>query len=152
MPQGGIETGEIPELAALRELKEEAGITRAQIVTKTKAAYSYDYAEGDRYMPGFKGQEFQWFQAKVKQTHIDPQRFTPPGEDQEFSTLRWVTPQQAITLAHNEFGGDAVTLQRQAMYSKVFTEFGMLPQEPAPRDVPKRQVQKSRPNRRDAKP
>ncbi|GKV47419.1 hypothetical protein SLEP1_g54323 [Rubroshorea leprosula] len=34
MPQGGIEDGEEPESAALRELKEETGVVSAEIIAE----------------------------------------------------------------------------------------------------------------------
>lgn len=50
----------------------------------------------------------------------------PDGERREFDNYRWVDPQEAEDLAHNDQGGDAVTYQRQQMYKQVFEEFGLL--------------------------
>lgn len=122
MPQGGIEAGESPEDAALRELKEETGISGVTIAKAAKGKLSYDYPEGPEYMPGFRGQEFQWYLVEVDSENFDLES----EENDEFSGFRWVSPQEAIQLAHNEDDGDPVTLQRQKMYKRVFAEFGML--------------------------
>lgn len=42
LPQGGVEAGETTEMAALRELKEEAGIS-ARIIGVSKRCYKYDF-------------------------------------------------------------------------------------------------------------
>ena len=42
MPQGGIDKGEEPEVAALRELEEEIGTAKAEIIAETKDWLAYD--------------------------------------------------------------------------------------------------------------
>ena len=42
MPQGGIDKGESPRQAALRELQEEIGTARARIVAETAGWLTYD--------------------------------------------------------------------------------------------------------------
>lgn len=42
LPQGGVEQGENTEIAALRELKEEAGIS-ARIIGTSSRCYKYDF-------------------------------------------------------------------------------------------------------------
>src|SRR5436305_12398390 len=42
MPQGGIDPGESPRVAALRELKEEVGTDKADILAKTAGWLHYD--------------------------------------------------------------------------------------------------------------
>ena len=41
MPQGGIDLGETPSKAALREMKEEIGSDKGKILAETKNWYSY---------------------------------------------------------------------------------------------------------------
>jgi putative (di)nucleoside polyphosphate hydrolase len=47
LPQGGVEQGETTEIAALRELKEEAGIS-ARIISVSKKCYQYDFPSSYR--------------------------------------------------------------------------------------------------------
>ncbi|MGH6719152.1 MAG: NUDIX domain-containing protein, partial [Alphaproteobacteria bacterium] len=42
MPQGGIDEGETPAMAAMRELAEEVGTGRAEIVAEAPDWHSYD--------------------------------------------------------------------------------------------------------------
>ena len=42
MPQGGIDKGESPEQAVLRELEEETGTAKAEIIAETSTWLSYD--------------------------------------------------------------------------------------------------------------
>src|SRR5579864_9630095 len=42
MPQGGIDPGETPRQAALRELQEEVGSDKAEIVAESRVLHRYD--------------------------------------------------------------------------------------------------------------
>ena len=64
MPQGGIDEGETPETAALREMLEETGTNKADILAESKDWYNYDLPKalipkiwGGR----FRGQKQKWF-------------------------------------------------------------------------------------------
>ncbi|MDP5110752.1 MAG: NUDIX domain-containing protein, partial [Rickettsiaceae bacterium] len=41
MPQGGIDLGETPSSAALREMEEEIGSSKGKIIAESKKCYSY---------------------------------------------------------------------------------------------------------------
>ena len=64
MPQGGVDEGETPRQAALRELKEEIGTDRAKIIAETEEWVHYDLPRdlADKVWNGrFRGQTQKWF-------------------------------------------------------------------------------------------
>lgn len=66
-PQGGIDTGEKSEDAALRELYEEVGIKEKSIkkIYVSKTSYKYDVPEAKKFrnflQDNFRGQKQKWF-------------------------------------------------------------------------------------------
>ncbi len=92
MPQGGIDPGEEPAEAALRELKEETGTDRAVIVAESRDWYRYDLpAELQRVLWGgkYRGQTQKWFAMRFTGTDRDIDIAT---EHPEFSTWKWTKP------------------------------------------------------------
>jgi putative (di)nucleoside polyphosphate hydrolase len=74
LPQGGIEGDEDPALAVLRELAEEIGTDKAQIVAQASRWYRYDLPDGlaDQVWRGrFRGQEQLWFALSFTGTDAD---------------------------------------------------------------------------------
>jgi len=120
MPQGGIDEGETPRDAALRELEEEVGTGQAEIIAESERWLSYDLPDpvsrqiwGGRY----RGQTQRWF----------AMRFT--GEDgdirldrdkAEFSEWRWVSMHSLE---------DLITPLKRAVYREVIQEFAHLGEE-----------------------
>ena len=93
MPQGGIDPGETPREAALRELKEEVGTDRAEVLAENRAWLHYDLpAEIARGMWGgrFRGQRQKWFAMRFtgEDADIDPAATEHP----EFDAWEWVAP------------------------------------------------------------
>lgn len=89
MPQGGIDRGEAPEEAALRELHEETGTDKALIVGETQGWLSYDLPDWARSnLKGGKwaGQTQKWFACRFTGEDTD---FEIAGEHAEFSEWRW---------------------------------------------------------------
>jgi len=89
MPQGGIDEGESPRDAALRELHEEIGTDKAEIVAEHTEWLRYDLPqEIARRMWGgrYRGQEQRWFALRFtgKDSDIDLSRHHP-----EFEAWRW---------------------------------------------------------------
>jgi putative (di)nucleoside polyphosphate hydrolase len=94
MPQGGIDDGEEPEEAALRELEEETGIshTLVDIISRSKEEYLYDLPEeliGKLWKGQWRGQRQWWFLLRFKGEDSDVNIVTA---HQEFSEWQWVEP------------------------------------------------------------
>jgi putative (di)nucleoside polyphosphate hydrolase len=90
MPQGGIDKGESPRQAALRELKEETGTDKAEIVGEMEGWVSYDlpaHLVGIAFHGRFKGQRQKWFALRFTGTDRDIDLTT--GEP-EFSDWQWL--------------------------------------------------------------
>jgi putative (di)nucleoside polyphosphate hydrolase len=91
MPQGGIDKGETPKEAVLRELKEEIGTKKAEIIAEMEDWVTYDLPEhlvGIAFHGKYKGQRQKWFALRFtgKESDIDL-----TAHDPEFSSYRWVS-------------------------------------------------------------
>ena len=89
LPQGGIDAGESPLEAALRELKEEIGTDRAEILAESERWLSYDLPRrlvGKRWKGRYRGQTQKWFALRFtgQDGEIDLNHHSP-----EFTTWRW---------------------------------------------------------------
>jgi putative (di)nucleoside polyphosphate hydrolase len=116
MPQGGIDDGENPGLAALRELQEETSIPPALVapLAETRDWQAYDLpAEMVPTIWGgkYRGQKQRWFLMRYlgQDAQIDLQTAHP-----EFSEWRWI---DADTLL-----ASIVPFKRE-IYAKVIAEF-----------------------------
>ena len=92
MPQGGIEPGESPSKAALREMEEEIGCAQGVILAETVSWYCYDLPALviDKMWNGqYRGQKQKWF--LVKYTGKDEQ-INLLTQNPEFIKWRWVQP------------------------------------------------------------
>ena len=119
MPQGGIDDGETPRQAAIRELHEEVGTDKAEIVGESAGWLHYDVpAEivveiskplwGGRY----RGQRQKWFAMRFTgdDADIDP----AAAEHPEFDAWEWVASARLPELI--------VPFKRQ-LYLDVLAEF-----------------------------
>ena len=91
MPQGGIDKGESPRDAALRELREEAGTAKAEIIAEMEEWVTYDLPEhliGVAFHGKYKGQKQKWFALRFTGDDAD---IDLAAHDPEFSDFRWVT-------------------------------------------------------------
>lgn len=90
MPQGGVDDGEDPEAAALRELKEEIGTDHVEILDRTEDWIAYDLPPeliGKVWRGRFRGQKQKWFAMRFLGRDDDIDLDT---EHPEFRDWRWI--------------------------------------------------------------
>ena len=90
MPQGGIDKGETPKQAALRELQEEVGTNKAEILGEMDDWVTYDLPEhliGVAFHGKYKGQKQKWFALRFTGEDAD---INLTSHEPEFSAYQWV--------------------------------------------------------------
>jgi putative (di)nucleoside polyphosphate hydrolase len=100
LPQGGLDPGEDPRAAVLRELEEEIGTARAEILAEHPVWLSYDLpaaligkALGGRY----RGQRQRWFALRFTGEDADIRLDLDPNP--EFDAWRWARLAELPSLA-----------------------------------------------------
>ena len=116
MPQGGIDAGEKPRAAALRELWEETGVTAdlVEFIAKSPDWLTYDLPEellGRVWGGKFRGQRQRWFLFRFlgRDDQIDI-----ATEHPEFSEWRWVTADEMLA---------SIVPFKRAVYAEVVRAF-----------------------------
>ena len=99
MPQGGIDEGETPEKTAIRELAEEVGTNKAEIIKIADKKLRYDLPQetAQRLWKGkYCGQEQIWIAMRFtgKECDININAFDPP----EFSNWQWISLKETLNL------------------------------------------------------
>jgi putative (di)nucleoside polyphosphate hydrolase len=92
MPQGGIDRGETPYEAAIRELFEETGVRSVELLAEAPEWYAYDLPEavaGRAWKGRYRGQTQRWFAFRFTgpEEEIDIRR--PGGHRPEFDAWQW---------------------------------------------------------------
>jgi putative (di)nucleoside polyphosphate hydrolase len=102
MPQGGIDPDEDPAKAAKRELAEETGTDKAEIITETAAWHYYDLPEdmlGIALQGKYRGQRQKWFAMRFLGQDSDFNIHAPPGgHPAEFDEWRWASIDEVMGL------------------------------------------------------
>jgi putative (di)nucleoside polyphosphate hydrolase len=114
MPQGGIDAGENPRAAALRELNEEIGTAKARILAESRDWIRYDLPRdlaGKVWRGRYRGQEQKWYAMRFEGEDRDIDIAT---EHPEFSAWRWAE--------FEELPGLIVAFKRP-LYEAVVAEF-----------------------------
>ena len=121
MPQGGIDAGEEPAVAAMRELEEETAVRSAEIIAEAPDWYNYDLPEhliGHSWKGKYRGQTQKWFAMRF--TGQDSEiNLAPPGHKQEFNQWRWAKMNEML---------DLIVPFKKPVYEKVFAAFRHLGQ------------------------
>jgi len=117
MPQGGMDDGETPRDAALRELLEETGVSPELVTVEAETAgwipYDLPHDIVPRIWKGrFKGQEQKWFLLRFHGT--DEQVRIDADDHQEFSEWRWLPPGDLVA---------NIVPSKREVYARVVEEF-----------------------------
>lgn len=123
MPQGGIDEGESPEEAALRELEEEIGTGSAVIVGESRDWLTYDLPPelvGLVWKGRYRGQKQKWFALRF--TGSDGE-ISIETEHPEFAEWRWVEFDRLVEL---------IVPFKRDLYAQVTAEFATLAQRMRP--------------------
>lgn len=117
MPQGGIDEGEEPYAAAIRELGEETGVSPdlVELVAETSGWLTYDLPDeliGKLWKGRYRGQRQKWYALRFLGTDADVRIET---EHPEFRAWKWARPDMLEGL---------IVPFKRALYADVMRELG----------------------------
>lgn len=120
MPQGAIDEGETPEHALFRELEEEIGTRKAEIVAETRGWLTYDLPPelvGVAWKGRYRGQIQKWFALRF--TGTDSDFHLDAHAKPEFSAWKWVDMARLP---------DLIVPFKRRLYEDVIEEFRAVPE------------------------
>ncbi len=107
IPQGGIDPGESPDDAAMRELQEEIGTQEVSLIAKLQEPISYDWPEHLHYR-GFHGQRQWYYLFRLKP---EARICLDTHDEIEFISYQWLSVADFLPLVH----GFKAAAYRQAL-------------------------------------
>jgi len=113
MPQGGIDGGEQPVDALFREMREETGTDKAEILAEHPEWLYYDLPADLKpklWKGRYNGQRQRWFKLRFTGVDTDINIHT---EEPEFLEWRWESPAKIIEMA---------VPFKKAIYERLFKE------------------------------
>jgi putative (di)nucleoside polyphosphate hydrolase len=120
MPQGGLDPGEDPFQAALRELCEETNIRSVELIAEMREWIDYDlpqelvpHAWGGRY----RGQKQKWYALRFTGEDSEIDIACPSGHEPEFVEWRWAAMRELP---------DLIVPFKRKVYERIVAEFGHL--------------------------
>lgn len=120
MPQGGIDEGETPETAALRELAEETGVSSVSILKEASDWFSYELPTdliGKALKGKYRGQTQKWFAMRLEGQENEINIAEKPGQKAEFDQWRWSEAEPLPNL---------IVPFKRRVYEQVIREFAHL--------------------------
>jgi putative (di)nucleoside polyphosphate hydrolase len=120
MPQGGIESGEDPAAAAIRELYEETNIRSISLLAEHPHWVNYDLPPdliGKAWGGRYRGQKQKWFAYRFTGSESEISIVPPPGHDAEFISWRWAGVDELL---------DLIVPFKRDVYREVLKEFAPL--------------------------
>ena len=119
MPQGGIDPGEEPFAAALRELREETNVASVSLLAEAPDWLAYDLPDHivrSAWKGRYQGQRQKWFALRFEGDESEIDIDSPGGHKPEFDAWRWV--------AMHELPGLIIPFKRP-VYEKVVEAFAL---------------------------
>ena len=120
MPQGGIERYEPPRIAALRELREETGVSRVEVLAEHPLWLTYELPPnlmGIALKGRYRGQRQKWFAMRFLGSDREIDISAKDGLKAEFEDWRWAPIEQVPKL---------IVPFKRDVYERVTGEFAHL--------------------------
>lgn len=118
MPQGGIDAGENPYVAALRELQEETSVTSVTLLAEAPDWFVYDLPTdiaNQSWKGRYRGQAQKWFAFRFEGDEHEINVLSPTGGHKaEFDSWRWEQLEKTP---------DLIIPFKQGVYHKVVSAF-----------------------------